>query len=300
MPAPPIPDDAAFRGQRRGGRFVVRLTRLRNHASLALWYGNNECQAIQSFANHLYDRDVPLSGLRLSHDEVPMPGVVAELDPSTSYWPGSPTGGPDPNSMLAGDVHNWTVWHGFPPVPIDRPIGAVDRSPAGVAFTRYAEDMSRFVSEYGIHASPVLRTLERALPAAERRLGSAGLIHLIKDEPKNKIDAIMVPFVGSPESLADYVDLTQITQAEGLKFGIEHFRRRTPHCSGSLIWQLNDCWPCVSWSLIDYNGFGKASYYYVRRAYVPIMASFKAADDGVLELWIVNDRHAPAAGDLTR
>jgi len=292
----PYPDDAAFAASVEA-EVRCQVTRLRNHASLALWCGNNECQAIQSFANHLSHRDDPLPGVRL-YDEV-MPAVVAELDPSTPYWPGSPAGGPNPNSMLAGDVHNWTVWHGIPPIPVDRPVGAVDRSPAGVAFTRYAEDMSRFISEYGIHASPALTTLERALPATERRLGSEGLIHLIKDEPKNKIDAIMAPLVGSPETLVEYVDLTQITQAEGLKFGIEHFRRRTPHCSGSLIWQLNDCWPCVSWSLIDYNGFGKAGYYYVRRAYAPIMASFKATDAGVLELWIVNDRRAPAAGELT-
>lgn len=292
----PYPNDAAFAANVEA-EVRCQVARLRNHACLALWCGNNECQAIQSFANHLSQRDDPLSGERL-YDEL-MPAVVAELDPATSYWPGSPVGGPHPNSMLAGDVHDWTVWHGVPPVPADRPIGVIDRSPAGIAFTRYAEDMSRFVSEFGIHASPAMRTLERALPPSERRLGSEGLIHLIKDEPKNKIDAMMVPFVGSPESLADYVDLTQITQAEGLKFGIEHFRRRTPHCSGSLIWQLNDCWPCVSWSLIDYNGFGKASYYAVRRAYAPVMASFKATGDGGLELWIVNDRHAPAAGDLT-
>ena len=171
-------------------------------------------------------------------------------------------------------------------------------APAGNNFTRYAEDMSRFVSEYGIHAAPALATLEQALPPDERRLGSPGLIHLIKDEPKNKIESLMIPLMGSPETLVDYVDFTQITQAEGLKFGIEHFRRRTPHCSGSLIWQLNDCWPCVSWSLVDYNGFGKAGHYYVRRAYAPVMASFKATDGGGLELWIVNDRATPAAGEL--
>jgi beta-mannosidase len=74
-----------------------------------------------------------------------------------------------------------------------------------------------------------------------------------------------------------------------LKFGIEHFRRRKPHCSGSLIWQFNDCWPGISWSLVDYYGFAKASYFYVRRAYAPVMASFKAMDDGAVELRIVND-----------
>ncbi len=100
---------------------------------------------------------------------------------------------------------------------------------------------------------------------------------------------MLVSVTGLPTTLEQYVDYTQITQAEGLKFGVEHFRRRKPHCSGSLIWQFNDCWPGISWSLIDYYGFAKASYFYVRRAYAPVMASFKAMDDGAVELWIVND-----------
>jgi len=80
-----------------------------------------------------------------------------------------------------------------------------------------------------------------------------------------------------------------IAQAEGLKFGIEHFRRRKPHCSGTLFWQLNDCWPVLSWSVLDYYGFAKAGYYYVKRAYSPVLASFKELEDGDVELWITND-----------
>jgi beta-mannosidase len=68
-----------------------------------------------------------------------------------------------------------------------------------------------------------------------------------------------------------------------------HFRRRKPHCSGTLFWQLNDCWPVLSWSVLDYYGFGKAGYYYVRRAYAPMLASFKAIPEGGVELWITND-----------
>jgi len=92
-----------------------------------------------------------------------------------------------------------------------------------------------------------------------------------------------------PGDLQHYVDFTQIAQAEGLKFGIEHFRRRMPHCSGALVWQFNDCWPCVSWSLVDYNGFAKAAYFHVCRAYAPVLASFKPLDDGGVELWVTNE-----------
>jgi beta-mannosidase len=113
--------------------------------------------------------------------------------------------------------------------------------------------------------------------------------HHNKDEPKNKGDNLMLTVTGLPNDLDEFVDYSMITQAEGLKFAIEHFRRRKPHCSGTLFWQLNDCWPALSWSVLDYYGFGKAGYYYARRAYSPVLASFKHLSDGAMELWITND-----------
>jgi beta-mannosidase len=273
-------------------RYQIR--RLRNHPAMALWCGNNENQMIQDMVNHLTRSDAPLAGA-LYYDQI-MPAQVAVLDPTTPYWPGSPSGGPRANSMLAGDVHDWTVWHGMQPIPRDKAVGKFSREPDAIAYTRYAEDMARFVSEYGIQASPVMETLKRALSPDERVLGSPAMLHRIKDRPKDKMNGMMLPVTGLPATLDDYVDFTQITQAEGLKFAIEHFRRRKPHCSGSLIWQWNDCWPGVSWSLIDYYGFGKAGLYYVARAYAPVMASFKPDGDDGLELWIVNDTLSPAQG----
>jgi beta-mannosidase len=82
-----------------------------------------------------------------------------------------------------------------------------------------------------------------------------------------------------------------------MKFGVEHFRRRKPHCSGTLIWQLNDCWPVLSWSLIDYEGFGKPAYWFARRFYAPVLASFRAEADGAVELWLTNDTARPV-GDV--
>jgi beta-mannosidase len=149
--------------------------------------------------------------------------------------------------------------------------------------------MGRFISEFGIHASPALETLKGAMPASELRYGSEALNHRIKDHPKDKVNGMLVSVTGIPDNIQDYVDFTQITQAEGLKFGIEHFRRRMPHCSGTLIWQFNDCWPCVSWSVLDYNGYAKAGFYYVRRAYSPVLASFRQLPGGEGELWITNE-----------
>jgi beta-mannosidase len=84
-----------------------------------------------------------------------------------------------------------------------------------------------------------------------------------------------------------------------LKFGIEHFRRRTPHCSGALVWQLNDCWPVLSWSVLDYYGFGKAGYFYLKRVFAPILASLRQRDDGAVEIWITNDTAEPLVDTVT-
>ena len=219
------------------------------------------------------------------------------LDPGTPYWPGSPWGGPNPNSMRAGDVHDWTVWHGVPPIPDAHMTEAFASSPKGVAYTRYAEDTARFVSEFGIQGAPALETLRRWMDPADLHPESSGFLARIKDEAR-KADAMMATVTGLPETIQDYIDFTQWTQAEGLKFGIEHFRRRRPHCSGALLWQFNDCWPCVSWSLVDYDGVEKAAYQAVRRAFAPVLASFRQTDDNALELWITNDTAASIQGEV--
>ncbi|NLG96326.1 MAG: glycoside hydrolase family 2 protein [Chloroflexi bacterium] len=264
-------------------RYQVR--RLRSHPSLALWCGNNENQWLHERNN--YDKPWEKVPGSLYYDVI-LPGAVKELDGVTPYWPGSPYGGSDYNSMEEGDRHNWWVWHGGPPRRFSEPVTA-DHSPEGVSYRHYAEDFGRFISEFGMHAAPVYETLRRVIPEDQRYHHSPSMDHHNKDNPKNKGDALMESVTGLPEDLETYIDFSMIAQAEGLKFGIEHFRRRKPHCSGALFWQLNDCWPVLSWSLIDYYGFGKAGYYYARRVFAPVLASFKEEADGGVSLWITND-----------
>jgi beta-mannosidase len=153
-----------------------------------------------------------------------------------------------------------------------------------VSYRRYAEDTGRFISEFGMHAAPQADTLWRVIPPEERYHHSPTLDWHNKDNPKNKGDNLLLATTGLPSDVDQYILFSQIAQAEGFKFGVEHFRRRKPHCSGTLVWQFDDCWPVLSWSIIDYYGFPKASYYYLRRAYAPLLASFK--DN---ELWLTND-----------
>ena len=272
-----------------------QVHRLRSHPCLALWCGNNENQWIhdRTFWDDPHNR-VP--GALYYHELLPR--IVAELDGRTPYWPGSPFGGDDHNDRRQGNVHNWEVWHGnFP-----RRFGEESRrdpTPENVSYLRYAEDMGRFISEFGMHAAPVRETLRRAIPEDQLYHHSPSMDHHNKDDPKNKGDDLMLTVMGLPTDLDEYVDFSMISQAEGLKFALEHFRRRKPHCSGTLFWQLNDCWPVLSWSVLDYHGFGKAGYYYASRAYSPVLASFKALPDGSIELWLTNDTLSEVEDNLT-
>ena len=70
------------------------------------------------------------------------------------------------------------------------------------------------------------------------------------------------------------------TEAEAIRYGVEHFRRNRGRCMGTVIWQLNDCWPVASWSSIDYCGRWKALHYYAKRFFAPVMLS--CAEEGIL------------------
>ncbi|WP_119071061.1 beta-mannosidase [Aggregatilinea lenta] len=272
-----------------------QVARLRSHPCMAVWCGNNENQWI--FDQVFWQKHLAYIPGSLYYDEI-LPRACAELDGQIPYWPGSPYGGNDHNSMTDGDRHNWDVWHGASP----RKFGEepkVDYSAEGVSYRRYANDTARFVSEFGMHAAPVFETLRRNIPADQLYHHSPSMDHHNKDNPKNKGDRLMEGVTGVPKDLDEYIDFSMIAQAEGLKFGIEHFRRRKPHCSGTLFWQLNDCWPVLSWSVVDYYGFGKAGYFYAKRVYAPVLASFKALDDGSVELWITNDRLAALDDTVT-
>lgn len=260
-----------------------QVRRLRNRPSIALWCGNNEVQAIHQIVQG------DLSGTWgevMFHED--LPAVVAANAPGAIYWPGSPWGeGQDKtvNGIHDGDRHAWEVWHGLD-LDVGDPTVYATRSEA-VHFRRYARDNGAFISEFGIHATPELNTLRRWLPESDLVLRSAGLDHHNKDEPKDKGWVLMSGETGEPTDLAEYIDFSMACQAEGLKFGVEHYRRRQPKCSGTFVWQFNDPWPGLTWSVIDYDLVPKAGYYFLQRAYRPVVATFRAESDE-LELWVTN------------
>jgi beta-mannosidase len=264
-------------------RYQVR--RLRNRCSIGLWCGNNEVQAIHGA---IFGNVEPGNwGWDFFHRI--LPEAVQAEDGRVPYWPGSPYGedaseGPMAiNGVRDGDRHAWEVWHGG-----DMGAGGKQFASIGESrlYRRYADDAGKFISEFGIHASPELSTLRRWI-RRDLEIHSESFDAHNKDNPKDKHDAVLEIVTGLPTTVAEYVEYTMVSQAEGLKFGIEHYRRRQPHCSGTLVWQLNDAWPGFSWSVIDYDLVPKAGYYYVSRAFAPVLASFKGTGEGA-ELWITN------------
>jgi beta-mannosidase len=259
---------------------AAAIKRIRKHACLALWCGNNENDMM---ANSHWERpgsEAPrYLGEKLYHEI--LPAVLAAEDPATPYWPSSPYGGDDPNSQTHGDRHDWDVWHG---------VGD---------WTHYPEDDSRFVSEFGFASSCGLNAWESCLAESDKSPRSP----VVRWHDKTRkgyetylgYSALHFP---EPQTLEDLVYYTQLNQAEALKCGVEHWRRRKGRCWGTLYWQLNDCWPVQSWAVIDSKLEPKAAYYATKRFYAPVLLSLVREGDEV-HAHLTNDLLEHIQGDVT-
>jgi beta-mannosidase len=275
---------------------VYNVKRLRNHASLALWCGNNEIDWLYDMKTSGGDITCPFYGESIYHELIPE--ILSELDTSRPYWPSSPYGGNDANDPEEGDRHNWQVWHGsvYPRKFGEPPV--LDYSTKGVSFKNYKKDFALFSSEFGMHASANRYTLEKYIPDGQFYWGSVEMAYRNKDTAHQKGILLMEDYTGVPSNIEEYMNYSMLTQAEGLKYGIEHYRRNKKRTSGSLIWQLNDSWPGTSWSLIDYELLPKASFYYAKKFYHPLLISLEHEPGGPLNVWAVNDRLESVAGKV--
>jgi len=259
---------------------TAAVRRIRNHPSLALWCGNNENQMMFD-GNWTGTRPPRLLGDPLYHEI--LPAVVAAEDPQTPYWPGSPWGGPagDCNSADFGDCHNWDVWHGRGD------------------WVHYAENDSRFCSEFGFAASCGLGAWDECLAPSDRSPHSPAVRWHDKTRKgyETYLGYIALHFPEA-QSLEDLVYFSQINQAEALKFGVEHYRRRKGRCWGTLFWQLNDCWPVQSWAVIDSTGEPKAAYFACKKFYAPALLSL-VRDGERVQAHLVSDLLTPLSGTLT-
>ncbi|OBY81470.1 beta-mannosidase [Paenibacillus sp. KS1] len=264
------------------------VKRLRSRTCLALWCGNNENDWLYEALYSSGEIPHPFYGEKIYHEL--MPALLETLDPTRTFWPSSPYGGNDHNSREVGDTHNWQVWHGnIEPRVFGQPQ-VQDYSVEGLSFKKFKGDTTKFASEFGMHASSNRYTLHRNIPENQFFWGSEEMMYRNKDIHHPKGILLMEGYTGAPTNIEEYMNYSMLTQAEGLRYGIEHYRRNKPDTSGALFWQLNDCWPGTSWSVIDYYGLPKASYHYARKFFAPVLltADHDAGQD--LNLWVLNDR----------
>ncbi|MWJ30861.1 MULTISPECIES: beta-mannosidase [Saccharibacillus] len=276
----------------------ANVTRLRGRASLALWCGNNEIDWLYDMKSASGDIKSDFYGERIYHELIPE--ALERLDPHRAYWPSSPygrSGDQDDNDPDVGDRHNWQVWHGsvYPRAFGEMP--ALDYSIEGVTFKNYKQDMALFSSEFGMHASANRYTLEKNMPEGSLVWGGEEMAYRNKDTNHRKGILLMEGYTGLPRDIEQYMNFSMLTQAEGLRYGVEHYRRN-PRSGGSLIWQLNDSWPGTSWAMIDYELLPKASYYYAKQFYRPLLLSLEHEPGQPLRVWAVNDGPEPVEAEV--
>ena len=266
---------------------VENVERLRGHACIALWCGNNESD--EGWRHWGWQRELGISAadsLRIWGDyetlfHVLLPSVVARCAPGTPYVPSSPRyGRAEARSLEEGDSHYWGVWHD------------------GEPFEILSEKIPRFMSEFGFQALPALSTIEGFAGAGETVDSSVLAAHQKHPRGGEIILSYMERSYRVPNDLASFAYVSQLLQAEGMKIGIEAERRAMPRCMGTMYWQLDDCWPAVSWSSIDYYGVPKALYYFARRAYRDVLVS-PVVENGAVRVYVVSDRQEPFDARVT-
>lgn len=157
-------------------------------------------------------------------------------------------------------------------------------------FESFAKYTGRFVSEFGFQALPLMQTLIAAGVSPDNNINDEVLLSHQK-HPKGfeTINEYMSLYGYVPDSLDDYILMSQYIQYLGLKTAIEAHRRSMPYCMGSLFWQLNDCWPAVSWSGIDYYGRKKAIMFHLKELFAPVMLSM-TEQNGRLQVWGITEK----------
>jgi beta-mannosidase len=252
-----------------------QVRRLRHHACVALWCGNNELE--QGLCGPEWTiHQMPWSEAARLFDGL-LGEVVAANDAHRDFWPGSPhtpVGDRklcnDPNS---GDAHLWSVWHGREP------------------FEWYRSSRHRFCSEFGFQSFPEPRTIAAFAAPEDQNISSYVMdFHQRSWVGNGIIMSYMLAWFRQPKDFDSFVWLTQIVQGLAMKYACEHWRRQMPHTMGALYWQLNDTWPGPSWSSIDYFHRWKALHYMARRFFAPLLVSMvEDVSKRQVEIWATND-----------
>lgn len=258
-----------------------QVERLQNHASLAFWCGNNEID--EAIINWGYQKQFKYSKEdslqvwkdynKIFHDVIPNAIQKYGVSDKRIYWPSSPSiGWGHKESLSEGDSHYWGVWWGEQPFEI------------------YNEKVPRFASEYGFQGMPTLETTKSMFSGNPELNLQNGIIKAHEKHSRGWeiIENYMKRDYIVPSDFVKYNYVSQLLQARGMQIAIEAHRRAKPYNMGTLYWQLNDCWPVVSWSSIDYLGNWKALHYQVKRSFENQVILTKEKD-GILNFYGIND-----------
>lgn len=257
---------------------VYNMRRLRNHASLVMWCGNNEIYEGMRYWGWK-DKYSPVVWKEMTEGydvlfRQLLPELVEANDPGRFYMHGSPyeANWGRPESWKIADSHNWGTWYG------QKPFESLDT------------EIPRFMSEYGFQAFPEMKTIRMFASPEDYELESPVMNAHQKASIGNfLIKKTMALYYKVPEKFEDLIYAGLILQGQGMRHGIEAHRRHRPYCMGSLPWQLNDSWPVVSWSSIDYYGNWKAMHYQIRRAFAPVLVD-AIKEGNNLSYYIMSDR----------
>ncbi len=275
-------DDAFLENVRQEA--IDNVKRLRNHASIVLWCGNNEidaawCEGNMNCGWGWKQRYTPKQRKVIWHSydtlfHKILPDIVETYDQTRAYWPSSPTadwGIHASYDSKMGDVHYWGVWHGNEP------------------FSNYFKYIGRFMSEYGFQSFPDMQSIKKFTLPHDWNLDSEVLLsHQRSGYGNSRIIDYMKKLYPVPNEFSLLLYLSQVMQAEAIKSAILAHRANKPYCMGSLYWQLNDCWPAASWSSIDYYESWKALQYFAKKAFAPVTISF-FPDGEIVRIFINSD-----------
>ena len=276
---------------------IQQVIHYQNHPSLALWCGNNEVS--EGYVNWGWQKSMGWSdddyaemkrGMDTLFVDI-FSEVVEKYDGTRDYWPSSPKNGwGKPESLTEGDVHYWGVWWGEQP------------------YEMYLEKVGRFNSEFGYQAYPNIETKHQKHPRGEELVEKHIERYVISSdrrESRNPIqtDSLNKDFStplrsGRNDDWARDVYYSQLSQAYGVGLAIEAQRAAKPRCMGTLYWQLNDAWPVISWSSIDYAGNKKLLHEDLKVLYAPILIGVLPTTDGNFTVYAVSDLYREINADL--
>lgn len=273
----PYPSDATFLS-RVEAEASYNIRRLRNHPSLALWCGNNEIlEALKYWGiKDKYTLEIYQEMLQ-GYDKLfrqLLPAKVKELDADRFYIHSSPyfANWGRPESWGTGDSHNWGVWYGKK------------------TFESLDADLPRFMSEFGFQSFPEMKAIATFAAPQDYQIES----EVMNAHQKSSIgNALIRTYMERdfivPDSFDDFVYVGLVLQGQGMRHGLESHRRNRTYCMGTLYWQLNDSWPVVSWSSIDYYGNWKALHYQAKRAFAPVLINPIQQNDSLC-IYLLSDR----------